>query len=107
MTLFRQQDSWAKMTSPGGKLTSLGCHQTKNVNKAEELIYLSINIGLYVTSVYQKPEMVTTKVSKEDFGWSFITNRREPRGCLGRVFNYKFGSFTDNTKIAQPENGHF
>jgi hypothetical protein len=57
-----------------------------------------------VTSVYQKPEMVTTKVCKEDFGWSFITNRREPRDCLGRVFNYKLGSFT-NTKFAQPENG--
>ena len=25
---------------------------------------------------------------------STITNRREPRSCLGRVFNFKLGSFT-------------
>ncbi len=29
---------------------------------------------------------------------SVITNGREPRSCLDRVFNYKFSSFTDNTK---------
>jgi LIM domain len=29
---------------------------------------------------------------------SAITNGREPRSCLGRVFNCKLGSFTDNTK---------
>ncbi len=29
---------------------------------------------------------------------SAITNRREPRSCLGRVFNCMLGSFTDNTK---------
>jgi hypothetical protein len=38
---------------------------------------------------------------------SVITNGREPRSCLGRVFNFKLGSFTDNTKIAQHANGHF
>jgi len=27
-----------------------------------------------------------------------VTNRREPRSCLGRVFNCTLGSFTDNTK---------
>jgi hypothetical protein len=32
------------MTSPGGKLTALACHQSKKVNKAEELTYLSTNI---------------------------------------------------------------
>jgi hypothetical protein len=34
------------MTSLGGKLTALACHPTKNVNKAEELTYLSTNIAL-------------------------------------------------------------
>jgi hypothetical protein len=29
------------MTSPGGKLTTLVCHPTKKVNKAEEQTYLS------------------------------------------------------------------
>jgi len=28
---FRGQASWAKMTSPGGKLTAMACHPTKNV----------------------------------------------------------------------------
>jgi hypothetical protein len=35
MTSFRGQDSWAKMTSTGGKLTALACHPTKFVNKAD------------------------------------------------------------------------
>jgi hypothetical protein len=38
---FGRQASWAKMTSPGGKLTALACHRAKKVNKAEELTYLS------------------------------------------------------------------
>jgi len=29
------QASWAKMASPGGKLTALACHLTKKVNKTE------------------------------------------------------------------------
>jgi hypothetical protein len=29
-----------------------------------------------------------------------ITNWREPRNCLGRVFNCKLGSFTDDIKNA-------
>jgi len=41
---FRGQASWAKMTSPGGKLTALAYHPTKKVNKAEELTYLFTNI---------------------------------------------------------------
>jgi hypothetical protein len=32
MMSFRGQAGWAKMTSPGGKLTALGCHPTK-INK--------------------------------------------------------------------------
>jgi hypothetical protein len=44
MMSFRGQASWAKMTSPWGKLTALACHLTKKVNKAEELTYLSTNI---------------------------------------------------------------
>jgi hypothetical protein len=33
------------MTSAGGKQTAPGCHPAKNVNKAEELTYLSRNIA--------------------------------------------------------------
>jgi thioredoxin reductase len=29
---------------------------------------------------------------------SAITNGRDPRSCLGQVFNCKLGSFIDNTK---------
>ncbi len=36
-----------------------------------------------------------------------ITNGREPRSCLDRVFGFKSGNFTDNTKIAQPANATF
>jgi hypothetical protein len=48
MTPFRVQASWAKMTSPRGKLTAPAYHPTKNVNYAESLTYLSINIGAVV-----------------------------------------------------------
>ncbi len=41
------QASLAQMTSLGGKLIALACHPTKRVNKAEELTYISINIGTY------------------------------------------------------------
>jgi hypothetical protein len=43
----------------------------------------------------------------EVWAGSVITNVREPRSCLAWVFNFKSGSFTDNTKIAQLANGHF
>jgi hypothetical protein len=45
---FRGQPSWAKMASPGGRLTALVCRLTKKVTKAEELTYLSTNIDLTV-----------------------------------------------------------
>jgi len=45
MTSFRGQAGWAKMMSPGSKLTALACHPTKKVNIAEELNYISISIG--------------------------------------------------------------
>jgi hypothetical protein len=35
MPSFSGQAGWAKMTSPGVKLTAPGCHLTKKVNKAE------------------------------------------------------------------------
>jgi hypothetical protein len=44
MASFRGQACWAKMMSPGGKLTALVCHLTKDANNAEELTYLSTNI---------------------------------------------------------------
>jgi hypothetical protein len=45
MTSFRGDASLAKMMSPEGELTGPACHPTKNVNKAEELTYLSTNIA--------------------------------------------------------------
>jgi hypothetical protein len=42
---FRGQTIFAKMMSPVGKLATLECHPTKRVKKAEELNYLSTNIG--------------------------------------------------------------
>jgi hypothetical protein len=45
MTSFRGQTSCAKMTSPGGKLSSLAHHPTNKVNKAEQPTYLSTDIG--------------------------------------------------------------
>jgi hypothetical protein len=48
MKSFMGMASWAKMTSLGGKLTTLVCHPTKKVNKAEELTHLSANIGGYL-----------------------------------------------------------
>ncbi len=45
MMSLRGQASWANMTSPGEKLTALVCHPSKKVSKAEELTYLSPNIG--------------------------------------------------------------
>jgi hypothetical protein len=45
---FKGHASWAKMTSPGGKLTALACHLTKKVSKAEEQTYLFTNIGVTV-----------------------------------------------------------
>jgi len=44
MTSFIGQVRWAKMTSPGGKLTALACHLTKKVNKPKEQTYLPTNI---------------------------------------------------------------
>jgi hypothetical protein len=46
MMSFSWQAGWAKKTSLGGQLTTLACHLTKKVNKAEELTCLFTNIGL-------------------------------------------------------------
>jgi hypothetical protein len=32
---------------------------------------------------------------------------RKPRSCLGRVFNFKLGSSTDNITYPLNDNGHF
>jgi hypothetical protein len=42
MTSFRGQASWAKMMSPGGKLTALACHPTTK-SKHSRVIDLSLN----------------------------------------------------------------
>ncbi len=47
MMLFWGQTSWTKCMLFGDRLTALACHWTKNVNKAEELTYISIKIGRY------------------------------------------------------------
>jgi hypothetical protein len=41
------------MTSPRGKLGALACHPTKEVNQAEELTYLSTNIGVCMGRIAQ------------------------------------------------------
>ncbi len=47
MMSFGGQASWVKKTSLGGQTNSTGvCHAPKNVNKAEELTYLSTNIAI-------------------------------------------------------------
>ncbi len=48
------------MTSPRGKLTALVCHPTKKVNKAEELTYLSTNIG------QTRPHLAGALVTREE-----------------------------------------
>ncbi len=50
MMSFRGQASWAKMMSHGCKLTTLVCQWTKNVNKADELTYFSVNNGLFAAN---------------------------------------------------------
>ncbi len=63
---------------------------------------------MYKEEVEEGPICVLSpKVAKVSVAISCITNGREPRSCLGRVFNFKLGSFTDNTKIVQHANGHF
>jgi hypothetical protein len=47
MTSFRGQANWVKITSPGGKLTSITDVPTDPKSKqAEELTYISLNIGV-------------------------------------------------------------
>jgi hypothetical protein len=46
MTSLRGQASSAKMMSLVGKVTALAYHPTKSVYKAEELPFLSANIGM-------------------------------------------------------------
>ncbi len=56
--------------------------------------------------LYDNSKNVLGIVNAGDGVRSMITNGREPRSCLGRVFNLKLGSFTYNTKIAEHANGH-
>jgi hypothetical protein len=51
MMSLGEQASWAKMTSPGGKVTALACHLTNKVSKAEELTCLSTNIGFFCSNI--------------------------------------------------------
>ncbi len=44
--LLKGKASWAKMMSPGGKLSAPACYLTKKVVNAEELTYLFINMAL-------------------------------------------------------------
>jgi hypothetical protein len=60
MMLFRGggQASWAKMTSPEGKLKALSCHPAKKVTKAEQLTYFSTNtLAYFVSSSVKKKRM--------------------------------------------------
>ncbi len=51
---FRRQASWARMASRWGELA---CRLTKKANKAEELIYLSVNIEIEVFVVLIPPKL--------------------------------------------------
>jgi len=51
---LRGQASQVKMTSPGGKLTSLACHPTKKVNSRRTYPYLLQNIGRPKHKLWQK-----------------------------------------------------
>jgi hypothetical protein len=55
------QASWAEITSPRGKLTKPACPTTKKVNKAEELTYLSINIGDTYTLILNLDQILISK----------------------------------------------
>ncbi len=77
MMSFRGQASWAKMTSPRGKLTELSCHPTKKVNQAEQLAYLSTNIA----HTQVKPKVLGLAMDKLQ-----LTGR-----ALGRVYHFRCG----------------
>jgi hypothetical protein len=44
MLSFSEQASWAKMTSPEGKLMARVCHPTNKVNKAEEEFFSGFSL---------------------------------------------------------------
>jgi hypothetical protein len=73
MMSFRGKANWAKMTSPGVKLTALAFHPTKKVNKAEELTYLSINIPVFESKNMKAKTLHLTLGS----GWNQIMSKIE------------------------------
>jgi len=60
----------------------------------------------FLGSVDMVCEQESVRAQVGEWG-SAITNGREPRSFLGQGFNFKLGSFTDNTKIADHANSHF
>ncbi len=52
MMSFRGQASFTKMTSLEEKLTAQTCHPNENVNKAVQITYFFINIGMTLIQGY-------------------------------------------------------
>ncbi len=69
MTSFRGQARWAKMMSPEGKLTSVACHPTKIVHKAEELTYHSLNIEFCFQAQYRLACLQTQNKKMYELKW--------------------------------------
>jgi hypothetical protein len=69
MMSFREQARWAKMMSPGGKLTSVACHLTKIVNKAEEPTYPSLNIEFCFHAHYRLACLQTQNKNVYELKW--------------------------------------
>ncbi len=69
MTPLRGQARWEKMMSPGGKLTSVACHPTKIVNKAEELTYHSLNIEFCFQAHYRLSCLQTQNKNTYELKW--------------------------------------
>ncbi len=63
--VIKGQASWVKMTSPGGKLTTLAYHPALKVNKAEELTYLLTNteVNWKASNHEQKQHMLPTDLA--------------------------------------------
>ncbi len=64
MTSFRWQAIWAKIISPGAKLTALACHLTKKVDKAEEL---AKSLSPNIVSTWRDRVTESTKVELTSF----------------------------------------
>ncbi len=59
MTSFKGQTSWAKTTSPGGKLTALVCHH-RHLSNIDSLMALFASLVLLMVPAKKKPRKTGT-----------------------------------------------